>query len=172
MDYDGILKEIPNFNNKDYGIQFVNPACNYTVIKIEFDSIANEKRYNCLLNDAKLNANMTSMKLNKFPKRNQNFILKHFFPLESLNALNIGKHSSQKDRANMLRQSRMKQQSQPDKSQHQTQQSPHTNSTNGSAVASQPQLEKQLSNLSLTGSLNSHTQSNSQITTGRKLKAK
>ena len=62
MDYDGNLKDIPNFNNKDYGIQFVNPSSTYTVIKIEYDPNTNDKRFNCLLNESKLNANMTSKK--------------------------------------------------------------------------------------------------------------
>jgi hypothetical protein len=73
MDYDGNLKDIPNFNNQDYGIQFVNPTLNYTVIKIEYDSNTNDKRFNCLLNDAKLNANMTSMKIVVY-----NFVLESF----------------------------------------------------------------------------------------------
>ena len=92
-----------------------------------------------------------------------------------MTALNIGKNLSQKDKANLLRHSKIKQ-SQPDKSQSlpQTQQSQVINNNNGSTAANSIQLEKQSTSLSLTSSLNSQTQSNSQqnITTGRKSKAK
>ena len=91
-----------------------------------------------------------------------------------MTALNIGKNLSQKDKANLLRHSKIKQ-SQPDKSQSlpQTQQSQVINN-NGSTAANSIQLEKQSTSLSLTSSLNSQTQSNNQqnITTGRKSKAK
>lgn len=68
MDFDGNLKEIPNFNNKDYGIQFLNPLINYAVIKLEYDQTTNDKRYNCLLSESKINNNMTSIFeiINKF----------------------------------------------------------------------------------------------------------
>lgn len=62
MDFDGNLKEIPNLNNRDYGIQYLNPAQNYTVIKMELDGNSNEKKFICLLNDSKMNDRMNSNK--------------------------------------------------------------------------------------------------------------
>jgi hypothetical protein len=59
MDFDGNLKEIPNLNNRDYAIQYLNPLQNYTVIKIELDE-KNEKKFICLLNDSKTNDRMNS----------------------------------------------------------------------------------------------------------------
>ncbi len=60
MDFEGNLKEIPNLSRKDYAIQYVNPTSTYTVVKIELDQATNEKRFNCLLNETKLNQNMIS----------------------------------------------------------------------------------------------------------------
>lgn len=60
IDFDGIVKDIPNLNNKDYAIQFLTPTTAYTVLKIELDQTSNEKRYVSLLNELRLNANMMS----------------------------------------------------------------------------------------------------------------
>ena len=61
IDFDGIVKDIPNLNNKDYAIQYLTPTQSYSILKIEFDTITNEKRYISLLNESRLNANMTSI---------------------------------------------------------------------------------------------------------------
>ncbi len=63
MDFEGNLKEMPNMNNKDYAIQYVNPSQAYTVIKMELDALTNEKRFNCLLNEAKQSPSMISKML-------------------------------------------------------------------------------------------------------------
>ena len=60
IDFDGIVKDIPNLNNKDYAIQFLTPTTAYTVLKIELDQTTNEKRYVSLLNELRLNAKMMS----------------------------------------------------------------------------------------------------------------
>lgn len=60
MDFDGSIKEMPNLNNKDYAINFLTPTTNYTVLRIEFDSNTNEKRFVPLINESKLNPNMNS----------------------------------------------------------------------------------------------------------------
>lgn len=76
-----------------------------------------------------------------------------------MTTLNIGKNVSQKDKTNLMRQSKLKQ--------HPTQSS----NIMSSSVNNQPQLEKQSSSLSLVSSNNSLSNSQT-LTTGRKLKAK
>lgn len=60
IDFDGNLKEIPNLNNKDYGIQFLAPTASYAVLKVDLDTNTNEKRYTPILNENKLTPSMTS----------------------------------------------------------------------------------------------------------------
>jgi hypothetical protein len=60
IDYDGSLKEMPNQNNKDFALQFLNPTGNYVPIKIEIDLNTNEKRYLPLINEQKMTNSMTS----------------------------------------------------------------------------------------------------------------
>ena len=61
IDFEGSVKDMPNLNNKDYAIQYLTPTTTYTVLKIELDLNTNDKRYVCLLNESKLNANMNSI---------------------------------------------------------------------------------------------------------------
>lgn len=60
IDFDGVLREVPNGNNKDYAIQYLVPTGNYAVIRVETDQATNEKRYSAMLSDKGLNHNMQS----------------------------------------------------------------------------------------------------------------
>jgi hypothetical protein len=81
---------------------------------------------------------------------------------------------SQKDKANMLRQSRIKQQMQQEKSLVTPQTNNISNNNNLNNALTNLQLEKQSTSLSLASSINSQAQSNSQVTltTGKKSKVK
>ena len=60
MSLDGSLNEIPNFNNSDYAIRYLDPAKSYIALKVEWLDNMNEKRYTALLDQRWLTASILS----------------------------------------------------------------------------------------------------------------
>ena len=114
MDFDGNIKEIPNTNMAEFAIHYVAPTSAYVVVRIEFDTSANEKRYQPLVVESKLSNNMTS-KINSKNKltnvfRSSKTTFLNNNRKEALSILNSGKNLTAKDRAKLIKELRGKQQ--------------------------------------------------------------
>lgn len=99
IDFEGAVKDMPNLNNKDYAIHYLQPTTTYTILKIELDANTNDKRYVCLLNESRLNANMNSNCCFDFSIAAHIISYSIFFEKETINNLNTGKVVASKDKS-------------------------------------------------------------------------
>jgi hypothetical protein len=100
IDFEGTLKEIPNYTSNEFAAQYLTITQTYVPLKIDLDTITNEKRYTSLYDETRLNATILSkQKLNQFLVFQ--LILIYFFNnfKEKISALNTDKNVTAKDKA-------------------------------------------------------------------------